>query len=110
MIVSGIDSDFRATVVHTPVLLGLGIWFLYDVLGWSAFVGLAAMILLFPVPGYVAKIIQKVQKERMKKVRAYLSSPYLLYVADQWCRRMLGLSQLQKVSNDQTTNALRELD
>lgn len=63
-----IVSDCRTTVVHTPVLLGLGIWFLYDVLGWSAFVGLAVMIVLFPVPGYVAKIIQKVQKERMKKV------------------------------------------
>lgn len=34
----------------------------------SAFVGLVVMILLFPIPGYVAKLIQTVQVERMKKV------------------------------------------
>ena len=58
----------RTLVVRTPVLVAIGIWFLYDVLGWSAFVGLSAIIILFPLPGYVAKLIQKVQKERMKKV------------------------------------------
>lgn len=57
--------------MHTPVLLGIGIWFLYDVLGWSAFVGLSAIVILFPVPGYVAKLIQTVQKERMQKVCIY---------------------------------------
>ena len=30
--------------------------------------GMIAMILLFPVPGYVASMIQGVQKEKMKKV------------------------------------------
>ena len=34
----------------------------------SAFMGMVAMILLFPVPGYVASLIQGVQKDRMKKV------------------------------------------
>lgn len=36
-------------------------------LGSSAFVGMAAMLLLFPIPGYVASMIQGVQTEKMKK-------------------------------------------
>jgi hypothetical protein len=44
------------------------IWFLYNVLGWSAFVGMATMFALFPIPGTVAGKIQRVQKETMKRV------------------------------------------
>ena len=36
----------------------------------SAFVGLLAMGLLFPVPGYYASMIQGVQTEKMKKTDA----------------------------------------
>ena len=36
----------------------------------SAFIGLIAMILLFPVPGAIASMIQGVQKEKMKKTDA----------------------------------------
>jgi hypothetical protein len=35
---------------------------------FSAFVGLATMIALVPLPGYVAKLLQDVQRTRMKKV------------------------------------------
>lgn len=34
----------------------------------SAFVGMAVMVALFPLPGYVAKLIQIVQVETMKTV------------------------------------------
>ena len=34
----------------------------------SAFVGIATMLLLFPVPGYLGKMIQDVQVQRMKMV------------------------------------------
>lgn len=34
----------------------------------STFVGLFIMIVLLPVPGYVAKLVQEVQKDRMKMV------------------------------------------
>ena len=47
------------------------IWFLYNILGWSSFVGLAVMIALFPVPGTVAGKIQKVQKEAMRRVSTF---------------------------------------
>jgi len=48
-------------------MLGLGIWFLYSILGWSAFVGLAVLILLLPVPGRMANLIRTVQAEKMKR-------------------------------------------
>lgn len=41
-----------------------------DNTGFSAFVGLAIMLLLFPIPGYVAKQIQGVQVARLKKTDA----------------------------------------
>jgi hypothetical protein len=62
-----------STVVFVPLQVGLSVWFLYSILGWSAFVGLAVMILLFPIPGYVAKMIQGVQVTRMKQVGKFAS-------------------------------------
>ena len=44
------------------------VWFLYNILGWSAFVGMIVMVALFPIPGTVAGKIQKVQRESMKRV------------------------------------------
>jgi hypothetical protein len=72
-------------VVGAPLQIGLSIWFLYNVLGWrsvllccvrldflyffiSAIVGLAVMIVLFPVPGYFAKLMGNIQATKMKKV------------------------------------------
>ena len=55
-------------VLYAPLQVILSVIFLYSILGWSAFVGMLAMVLLFPVPGYVASMIQGVQTERMKKV------------------------------------------
>ncbi|KAG0697813.1 hypothetical protein DFH29DRAFT_984146 [Suillus ampliporus] len=59
--------DFLLLVVYTPIQVGMCIWFLYEILGWSAFVGLAVMITLFPLPGFIAQKTQKVQTEKMKK-------------------------------------------
>ncbi|KAH9912641.1 uncharacterized protein B0H18DRAFT_889646 [Fomitopsis serialis] len=59
--------DFLLIVIEIPLQLALCIWFLYSILGWSAFAGMATMVLLFPIPGYVAGKIQNVQIERMKK-------------------------------------------
>jgi hypothetical protein len=72
-------------VVFVPVQAGLSIWFLYFILGWSAFVGLAIMVLLFPLPGYVAKMIQSVQIARMKKA----SDIYLVIVNNKLTWRLL---------------------
>ena len=35
----------------------------------SALIGMLVMVLSFPIPGYIAKVIQNVQVTRMKKVR-----------------------------------------
>lgn len=39
----------------------------YTNLSLSAFVGLAVLLILFPIPGYVAKIVQNVQQARLKR-------------------------------------------
>ncbi len=66
------DTQVGLTLLHTvlyaPLQVVLSVIFLYSILGWSAFVGMVAMALLFPVPGYVASLIQTVQTEKMKKV------------------------------------------
>ncbi|KAI0045217.1 P-loop containing nucleoside triphosphate hydrolase protein [Auriscalpium vulgare] len=62
--------NFLFLILYMPFQLALCIWFLYAILGWSAFVGMAVMIALFPLPGYVSKVIQTVQKETMKKTDA----------------------------------------
>lgn len=59
-------------VLYVPLQVTCSVWFLYTILGWSAFVGLAIMIGLFPVPGYVAKMIQGIQVVRMKKVGTFI--------------------------------------
>jgi hypothetical protein len=76
--------DFLLFVLYVPLQITLSTVFLYLVLGWrcvkpidfrlflnsnfSAFVGLATILALSPLPGYVAKHIQTVQRERMKRV------------------------------------------
>ncbi|KAI0052966.1 hypothetical protein FA95DRAFT_1579668 [Auriscalpium vulgare] len=62
--------DFLLLILYMPFQLALSIWFLYAMLGWSAFVGMAVMVMLFPVPGYVAKMMQTVQQETMSKTDA----------------------------------------
>ncbi|KZV59749.1 P-loop containing nucleoside triphosphate hydrolase protein [Peniophora sp. CONT] len=67
-IVSG--RDFMLVVVHTPVMVAASLYTLYLLLGWSTFVGMAIMIACLPVPGYLAKMLQSVQKTLMKKTDA----------------------------------------
>ncbi|KAF7306582.1 ATP-binding cassette transporter [Mycena indigotica] len=64
------SRDFLFITLLIPMEITLCVVFLYNVLGWSAFVGMAVMVLLFPVPGYVAQKIQYVQQQRLKKTDA----------------------------------------
>ncbi|KAJ7367289.1 hypothetical protein DFH08DRAFT_929873 [Mycena albidolilacea] len=62
-----VDSrDFLYLVVFIPLQLTLGIWFLYVLLGWSVWVGVGSIVLLSPIPGYMAKLVQSAQTERLK--------------------------------------------
>ena len=55
-------------VIYFPLQVATCVWFLYRILGWSAFIGVATMVALFPIPGVVADKIREVQKETMKRV------------------------------------------
>ncbi|KAJ7363093.1 hypothetical protein DFH08DRAFT_910875 [Mycena albidolilacea] len=48
--------DFLMLVISIPAQLAVGMWFLYTVLGWSVWVGVASIILLVPVPGYSSSL------------------------------------------------------
>ncbi|KAJ7462775.1 P-loop containing nucleoside triphosphate hydrolase protein [Mycena galericulata] len=66
-----VDSrDFLFIVLLIPLEVALCVVFLYQVLGWSAFVGMGVMVMMFPLPGYVAKQVQTVQQQRLKRTDA----------------------------------------
>ncbi|PBK67572.1 P-loop containing nucleoside triphosphate hydrolase protein [Armillaria solidipes] len=58
---------FVQLLVYTPPQLILCVVFLYVILGWSAFVGLAIIILMLPAPGFLAKLTQDVQAAALEK-------------------------------------------
>ncbi|KAJ6604251.1 hypothetical protein DFH09DRAFT_1300496 [Mycena vulgaris] len=66
-----VDSrDFLFILLLIPLEIVFCVIFLYQVLGWSSFVGMGVMVLLFPLPGYVAKLVQTVQQQRLKRTDA----------------------------------------
>ncbi|KIJ62401.1 hypothetical protein HYDPIDRAFT_94464 [Hydnomerulius pinastri MD-312] len=66
--------DFLMLIFYAPLQAILAMWFLYVILGWSALVGLVIMFATFPLPGMVAKRIQSVQREKMKRTDARVQS------------------------------------
>ncbi|KAK0458994.1 uncharacterized protein EV420DRAFT_1541764 [Desarmillaria tabescens] len=64
------SRDFIRLLIFVPLQLILCVVFLYVILGWSAFVGLAVIILMFPAPGFLAKLTQDVQAATLKKTDA----------------------------------------
>ncbi|KAJ6578766.1 multidrug resistance-associated ABC transporter [Mycena vulgaris] len=55
------------SLVYMPLQLILSVWFLYTILGWSAFVGMATIFAVLPIPGYVGKWVQAAQRDLAKK-------------------------------------------
>ncbi|KAG6828729.1 hypothetical protein H0H92_006917 [Tricholoma furcatifolium] len=49
-----------------PFQITLAFISLYDLLGWSAFVGVAIMIISIPLNTYIARILKRMQEEQMK--------------------------------------------
>ncbi|KAJ7283151.1 hypothetical protein C8J57DRAFT_1498229 [Mycena rebaudengoi] len=63
-----VDSrDLLYLVVYIPLQIAISVWFLHSLLGWAAWVGLGSILVLTPLPGYMAKLVQSVQKERLKR-------------------------------------------
>ncbi|KAH8086617.1 hypothetical protein BXZ70DRAFT_1067776 [Cristinia sonorae] len=66
--------DFLFIVLYIPSQLILCVLFLYKLLGWSSFVGLAITAMMFPIPGLIASHIQKTQMKKMKTTEARVQS------------------------------------
>ncbi|KAF8610641.1 hypothetical protein BDV93DRAFT_484022 [Ceratobasidium sp. AG-I] len=62
--------EFLIIFIYAPVQIIGSIIFLYQILGWSSIVGMAAMLVLFPITGKVGHLLNSVQVERMKKTDA----------------------------------------
>ncbi|KAJ6563153.1 multidrug resistance-associated ABC transporter [Mycena vulgaris] len=59
-------KDILRIVIYAPCSFLLGTYFLYSILGWSAFVGLGLMVLLAPVPGMVAKLTRSAKTAQLR--------------------------------------------
>lgn len=69
--------DFLFVGLNAPLNFALGMAFLYAILGWSSFVGMAVMVVLIPVPAWAATMMQSLQKAKMQAVcnrRVYLKN------------------------------------
>jgi ABC-type multidrug transport system fused ATPase/permease subunit len=58
--------DWLLYGMNSVIQLVLGSWFLYSILGWSAFVGLGVMVVLAPVPALVSTLMNATQTAKMK--------------------------------------------
>jgi len=74
-------------VINAPLTLIFTMTFLYGILGWSAFVGMAAMIALIPVPTWVAKLSGAVQKKCVRPVVVKSHKHTLISI----CRKMAAV-------------------
>ncbi|CAE6487644.1 unnamed protein product [Rhizoctonia solani] len=67
-IVDGRNFVFLAT--YAPIQIICSAMLLYWILGWSAVVGMTCMVLIFPLPGKIAHLVNGIQGEKMKKTDA----------------------------------------
>ncbi|KAF8515057.1 hypothetical protein BU17DRAFT_76921 [Hysterangium stoloniferum] len=66
--------DFLRLAIYGPLQFGISAYFLYKILGWSAIVGMALTAISIPLPGYITKLLNNIQTERMKKSDARVQS------------------------------------
>eukprot|EP00276_Gloeochaete_wittrockiana_P023417 CAMPEP_0184365042 /NCGR_PEP_ID=MMETSP1089-20130417/147054_1 /TAXON_ID=38269 ORGANISM="Gloeochaete wittrockiana, Strain SAG46.84" /NCGR_SAMPLE_ID=MMETSP1089 /ASSEMBLY_ACC=CAM_ASM_000445 /LENGTH=316 /DNA_ID=CAMNT_0026706129 /DNA_START=84 /DNA_END=1030 /DNA_ORIENTATION=+ len=59
-------TTFMHIVWSGPFQIALAIFYLFSVLGWAAFAGLAVMVLMMPISGWMANLIAKMRKECVK--------------------------------------------
>lgn len=53
-------------IVQAPLQLGLGLYFLFTLLGWSSILGMAAMIITITLNNLNSKLFVKTQRQLMK--------------------------------------------
>ncbi|KIJ45713.1 hypothetical protein M422DRAFT_227467 [Sphaerobolus stellatus SS14] len=62
--------DFLFLLLFSPVQFVVSVWLLYILLGFSAILGIVLSAVTLPLPGYIAKLMNKIQTDRMKKTDA----------------------------------------
>ncbi|KAF8307176.1 P-loop containing nucleoside triphosphate hydrolase protein [Clavulina sp. PMI_390] len=62
--------ELPMTAVYAPLKITLSAVFLYQLLGWSFFVGFALMLFGLLVPGRLSRVMHRTQQERTKKTDA----------------------------------------
>ncbi|KAJ7436833.1 P-loop containing nucleoside triphosphate hydrolase protein [Mycena latifolia] len=63
-------TDFMMLLFGMPMSTVFGVVFLYLLLGWSSFIGLATMLALFPISGMASQLQHGIQKGRSKAADA----------------------------------------
>lgn len=58
--------DIFLVAIYAPLQIVLGTVFLYQILSWSALVGMLASFLTLPLPGMLAKLLNSAQADLMK--------------------------------------------
>ncbi|KAG8864758.1 hypothetical protein FRB96_003344 [Tulasnella sp. 330] len=62
--------EFMLPLICAPVEITLSVWFLYYILGWSAFVGVLTLVLISPIPVTLSTLIHGWQVEQLKRTDA----------------------------------------
>jgi len=80
-------------VLQLPIQTGLALTFLYQILGWSTFVGVACMVALMPVPGYLTALGAAVERKKLQKVRRHPTAVMTLLTLFQTDARVQAVSE-----------------
>ncbi|KAF1957365.1 hypothetical protein CC80DRAFT_42988 [Byssothecium circinans] len=106
-------AQYGQQLWSAPFQITLCMLSLYQLLGWSMFAGVAAMILMIPVNGIIARLMKSLQKEQMKNkdARTRLMTEILnsmksikLYA---WTTAFIN--RLNHIRNDQELKTLRKI-
>ncbi|KAI0076666.1 multidrug resistance-associated ABC transporter [Panus rudis PR-1116 ss-1] len=61
-------------VFFVPMQVGISVYYLYSLLGWSALVGCGTIVVLAIVPAYISKLMQSAIAQKMRKSDARVQS------------------------------------
>ncbi|KAJ6612668.1 multidrug resistance-associated ABC transporter [Mycena sp. CBHHK59/15] len=67
-------SDFLMLLFYMPLNVIFCVIFLYIILGWSSFVGMGTMLVLFPLSGLASKFLQHIQVNRIRAADARIGT------------------------------------
>lgn len=99
--------------ISGPFQIVLAFISLYNLLGWSAFVGVAVMILSIPLNTFIAGIMQRLQKEQMKNrdKRTRLMSELLANIRSikLYAWEYSFIRKILETRNDQELKMLRKI-